>query len=179
MSDIVAPTTAVDRDTHAEWREVNKVPAGAPLASVPAEDIFDLGDYAAADTAEMVVINPKTKEPTTWVWTFAGPGHPVAVALVDRLGMKQRAEATATEKAYRSGRDPKIKTTSEQIEDNVLRVSGRVLNFTPARINGQDLKFSPEEAHRILKDPHFGWLWIQAYNFNAEEDAFIKGSPTT
>jgi hypothetical protein len=173
--------TAAHHDPAKDWHEGGATLSGgqpqAPAAAPPAEEVFDLGDFAAAQTSEMTVINPITKMPTTWVWTFAGPGHPDTVSLTRRLGMKAAAEANATEKAWRSGREPKIKDTSEQIEDNVLRVSGRALNFTPAKINGQDLRFSRAEAHRILKDPDFGWLWIQAWNFTREDDAFIKGSP--
>ena len=35
---------------------------------------IDLADIDAADESEMVVTN--NGKLTTWVWTFAGPGHP-------------------------------------------------------------------------------------------------------
>ncbi len=146
-----------------------------PLSNGHDIEILDIGELAAADTAEMTVQHPVTKMPTTWVWTFAGPGHPTFQALSNALGLKDRAEGFADQRAMLGGRTPKIKTTQEIVEDNVRRISGRTLNFTPAKINGEDLRFSPEAAERILKNPKYGWLYTQAYNFLRDEDVFIKG----
>jgi hypothetical protein len=151
----------------------------APLSNGHDVEILDIGELAATDTAEMTVIHPLTKMPTTWVWTFAGPGHPTFLALSNALGMKDRAEGFADQRAMLGGRTPKIKSTQEIIEDNVRRIAGRTLDFTPAKINGEDLRFSTETAHRILKDPKYGWLYTQIFNFLRDEDVFIKGSPTS
>jgi hypothetical protein len=145
-------------------------------AAVAEDDLFDIGELAAADTADMTVIHPKSKLPTTWVWTFAGPGHAQTIALNDEIGQADRAEAFQERKAIQSGRDPKARRNAELIEINVRRYSGRVLNFTPARLNGEDLRFTPKEAHRILKDPKYGWLWTQVFNFLRDEDVFITSS---
>ena len=42
-------------------------------------DSFDLTDFDSADTADMLVSHPVTGEPTAWVITFAGPGHPKTI----------------------------------------------------------------------------------------------------
>jgi hypothetical protein len=150
-----------------------------PLSNGHDIEILDIGELAAADTVEMTIIHPLTKMPTTWVWTFAGGNHPTFLALSNALGMKDRAEGFADQRALLGGRAPKIKSTQEIIEDNVRRIAGRTLDFTPAKINGEDLRFSPETAHRILKDPKYGWLYTQIFNFLRDEDVFIKGSPTS
>ncbi len=148
-----------------------------PLSNGHDIEILDIGELAAADTVEMTVIHPRSKMPTTWVWTFAGPGHPMFQALSNALGMKDRAEGFADQRALLGGRTPKVKSTDEIVEDNVRRIAGRTLNFTPAKLNGEDLRFSPEAAHRILKDPKYGWLYTQMFNFLRDEDVFIKDSP--
>ena len=142
-------------------------------------DDFDLGELAAANTAELAIIHPKTKAETGWVWTFAGPGHPQTQELWNKLGMRDRAKDFANDKAIRSGRDPKIPTNPELVEINVPRYAGRALHFTPVKLNGRMIEFSPEEAHRLLKNPNYGWLWVQVYNFLNAEDSFIEASPTT
>lgn len=142
-------------------------------------DDFDLGDLAAADTAEMAVTHPVTKIPTTWIWTFAGPGHPATLAVQNKMGMRDRAEAFAERKALQTGRDPKIPSNPELAEVNVRRVSGRALHFTPVKLGGREIQFSPDEAHALLKDPKYSWLWVQAFNFINAEDSFIGASPTT
>ncbi len=150
-----------------------------PLSNGHDIEILDIGELAAADTIDYAIIHPITKMPTNWVWTFAGPGHPTFQALSNALGMKDRAEGFADQRALLGGRTPKIKTTPEIVEDNVQRIAGRTLNFTPAKINGEDLRFSSETAHRILKNPKYGWLYTQLFNLLREEDVFIKGSPQT
>ena len=47
-------------------------------------DLFDVSDFAAADTAEMTVEHPQTGAPTRWRITFAGPGHSATTAQADR-----------------------------------------------------------------------------------------------
>ena len=154
-------------DEHAEKQSISTI------------DDFDLGDLAAEHTAELAIVNPRTKLPTTWVWTFAGPGHPATRAVQNKMGMRDRAEAFAERKAVQAGRDPKIPSNDELAEVNVHRISGRVLHFTSVKLNGRQIEFSPDEAHALLKDPNYGWLWLQCYNFLNAEDSFIKASPTT
>jgi hypothetical protein len=36
---------------------------------------FDLGSLDAHDEAELNIRHSATNEPTTWVWTFFGPGR--------------------------------------------------------------------------------------------------------
>ena len=145
----------------------------------PVPDIFDLGGLAMADTAEMAVINPLTKMPTNWVWTFAGPGHPVAVSLNEKMGHKDRAEAFQLSRAMAGGREPKAKTNAEIAADNALRLGGRVLGWTPCVINGKELIFSVDKAVEILRDPQYGWLYTQVFNFLREEEVFLKPSQTS
>lgn len=147
--------------------------------SVVLGEIFDLADLKAANTAELAIIHPVTKLATTWVWTFAGPGHPVTRALSERLGKKDRAEAFQREKAMFTGRDPKEKSNNEVIAENALRFGGRVLGWTPIVMNGQELAYSQQKAIEILADPDYGWLYTQVFNFLRDDETFLKSSKTT
>ena len=46
---------------------------------------FDIGELDARDEAELAIKHPSTGEPTTWIWTFYGPGHPSSQTMVDAI----------------------------------------------------------------------------------------------
>ena len=53
---------------------------------------FNLGLLDALDTADLEVCHPATGQPTGWVITFAGPGHPQTVAFNERQLRKRMRE---------------------------------------------------------------------------------------
>jgi len=141
---------------------------------------FDLNDFDTEDTADMVVLHPATGEPTGWRITFAGPGHPKAVEQSNRLQRKRLREEKSREQAQMNGRKWKAeeKTPEEIRAENVAFVVERILGWTPVRINGEDLPFTPENATRLLLDPKKGKLFTQMLEFLAAEESFTKRSAT-
>lgn len=137
---------------------------------------LDLADFDAADEADMtVVLNGRL---TTWVWTFAGPGHPVTVAQASRMARERLHRDREQEQARVNGR--KWKAEEETPDDvrrrNVAFVVERLLRWTPVKLNGEDVPFSPEAATRVLSDPRKATLLTQAIEFLAEDKSFIRRS---
>ena len=121
---------------------------------------FGLEALKAADTATMTVLHPLTGEPTTWQITIAGPAHPKAIALSNRLARKRLGDERLREQAAANGRKWKA------VE--------RMLGWTPVRINGADLLFTEEAAVRLLLDPAFGRIYDQVLEFLGADDSFLS-----
>jgi hypothetical protein len=142
------------------------------------DDLFDIDDFATADTAEMVVAHPITGEPTSWRITFAGPGHPKTVKQTDRLARQTMRESRDQEMARVNGRKWKgeERTPDENRRRNAEFFAERMLGWTPVRINGADLPFSEETAVKLLMDPKYLKFYQQVLNFLADERSFTKAS---
>lgn len=144
---------------------------GAPM------DI-DLADFDAADEADMVVRHPVTGDPTTWVITFAGPGHPKTVAQMNRMARERRREEAEKEQARVNGR--KWKASDESDDDaktrNLAWIVERIVRWTPVKINGEALPFSPAAATKLLGDPRKGTLFQQCLDFLVADQTFMKRS---
>ena len=141
-----------------------------------AVELNSLDDLNSADTGEMtVVINGR---PTDWKWTFAGPGHDKTIELNNRIARDRLHEDRQIHQAQVNGR--KYKAPEESVEEvrarNVDRVVDRLLGWTPIKIGGQDLQFSPEEARKLLMDPKKINLLAQALEFLSEEASFMNSS---
>lgn len=137
---------------------------------------IDLSDIDAADESEMVVV--LNGKPTTWVWTFAGPGHPKTIAQGNRIARESLHDAKEKEQARVNNR--KWKATEEAPDDirkkNVAYVVERLLGWTPIKLAGEPLAFSPDAATKLLLDPRKVTLLTQALDFINEDKSFIKRS---
>jgi len=144
-----------------------------------ADDAFDIGALQAADTAVMFVVFNGAR--TKWAWTFAGPGHPKAVAQSARLA-RERAKREAMQEAARvNGRKwkPEAKSDDDTKVSNVEFILERLITWNTMPFNGKPYEFSPENARAILMNDSMVGLMIQALQFIGDDDAFIKGSATS
>ena len=141
-------------------------------------DQFDVSDFDSADTAEMPVAHPVTSEPTSWVITFAGPGHVKTIDLANRRARQQLREEKAKEQARVNGRRWKAedKTPTDQRAENVEWIADRIVGWTPVKINGEDLPYSRENAIKPLTDPKKGWLFRQCLEFLLAEENLMQSS---
>lgn len=138
----------------------------------------DLASFDAADEAEMTVTH--NGKLTTWVWTFAGPGHEKAIAQANRLSRDRLHEDAEKEQARVNGKkwkaDPDL--PDEVRAKNVAYVVDRLLRWSPIKLNGEVVPFSPEAATKILRDPRKLELLTQAIEFLGENKSFTKRSAT-
>jgi hypothetical protein len=148
---------------------------GIEFAGRPAEP-FDLDDLDALDTAEMVVIS--NGKPTDWVWTFAGPGHPKAIAASNAIARERLRLDAAQEQARVNGKKWKAEeeTPAEALNRNATYVIDRLIGWSPVKMGGQDFPFTTENARKLLTDPKKGALALQAMEFLAEANSFTRRS---
>lgn len=139
---------------------------------------FDLSDLDAVDQSTMEILS-RDGSPTGWNWYIAGPGHPKAVELRNRLNKEAIAKERAQEEARVNGR--KYKADAEAPEQVFKRrvelIADRVVGWDPVKLNGQDYPFSRENAIALLLDPNRGdTLIAQVSAFLQAEDSFMKRS---
>ena len=137
---------------------------------------FSMADLEAADIAEMTVeVNGK---PTSWVWTFAGPGHPQAIAQSNRLSRERLHEDRLKEQAITNGKKWKApeETVDQVRERNVNQIVERLVGWSPVKIDGADYPFTPENAKALLIDPRRIGLFTQAMEFLSDLGSFTKRS---
>lgn len=139
---------------------------------------FDLSDLDAVDQSEMEVCR-RDGTPTGWKWFIAGPGHPQAVALRNRLNKEAIKKEREQEEARVNGR--KYKADSDSPEDVFKRrvelIADRVVGWDPIKLNGQDYPFSRENVIALLLDPNRGdTLITQVSEFLRNDEAFMKRS---
>ena len=143
-----------------------------------APKILDLSDLDARDEAELAIRHPKTGEPTTWVWTFYGPGHPKTVEIANRVARDSLSELAAQKQARINGK--KWKEDEQSIDkiraDNVANIVARTKGFSPVSINGQMAVFTPATARAMLLDRNRGWLFAQILEFLKDDENFIRPS---
>jgi hypothetical protein len=140
---------------------------------------MDLDELNAADEAEMVVtVNGHT---TDWVWTFAGPGHPHAVAQTNRVVREALHRNRLKEQAQANNRKWKgeEQTPDELRTDNINFVLERLLGWSEVQMGGAPYPFSPENARKILDDRRKGALLQQAVEFLGDDNSFTPRSPKT
>lgn len=152
------------------------------VAATAAEEIkpveVDLAAFDAADEAPMTVtLNGKL---TTWVWTFAGPGHDKTIAQSNRLSRDRLQEDAEKEQARVNGK--KWKADPDMPEEvrakNVAFIVERLLRWSPIKLNGEMVPFSLEAATKVLSDPRKIDLLTQALEFLGENKSFIKRAAT-
>lgn len=132
---------------------------------------FSLSDFAAAETADMVVVIDGRA--SDWVWTFAGPGHAQTIALSSKLAKEALDQQQAVEQALVNGRKVKVPTpTTEEVRaKNIDNVVARIVGWTPVRIDGKDYPFTQDNARALLSNPAMPFA-MQAMEFLAADDAF-------
>jgi hypothetical protein len=145
------------------------------------KDAFDLGGLDAMDEATLNIKHPKTEEPTGWIWTFYGPGHPVTVALADQVGREQLRISREKEQARVNGK--KWKADDESIDAlrarNIDSIVKRTKTFTPIRLDDKLIEFSADNARALLADPRKSWLFKQVTDYLREDESFIRPSATS
>ena len=135
---------------------------------------IDIADIDAADESDMtVVVNGRL---TTWVWTFAGPGHPKGIAQSNRLSRQRLHEDREKEQSRVNGKKWKAdeETPDEMRKKNANYVVERLLRWSPIKLSGEVLTFSPDAAMKLLLDPRKVSLLVQALEFLNEDKSFIK-----
>ena len=140
--------------------------------------LFDISTLEAVDSANMVVYS--NGQPTGWVWTFAGPGHPKAVELSNRLSKERLAKEAEQEQARVNGRKWKAdtETPEDSAERNASYITARLLGWSDVKLAGEPYPFTTENAKKLLLDPKMGMLVIQALEFLTEQKSFTKRSAT-
>lgn len=140
------------------------------------ETEFDVSDLDAIDESHMTVVS--NGKPTSWIWTFAGPGHPKAVEQSNRLARERLAIERQQEQARVNGKKWRApdERPDEALERNVRIVLDRLLRWSPVKFNGTCYEYSTENARMLLKDPRKGALLLQALEFLGDENAFTKRS---
>jgi hypothetical protein len=138
---------------------------------------FDLSDLDTGDEATLA-IKDRAGKVTTWIWTFFGPGHPKTIALSNRVSKKFLDEARQKEKLLANGKkwDPEERSLNQIRSENVSNIIERLKDFTPVKLNGKVIEFSPDAARDLLLDPHKGPLFTQVSDFLQEEKSFMKPS---
>lgn len=145
----------------------------------PAETSFGENAFDAIDEAEMTVIVGGA--PSTWKWRFAGPGHPKAVEQTNRVSKERLRRDASIERARANGKQfkPEVEDVDAVRARNVAMVVERLLGWSPVRIGGEALAFSPEAATAFLSDPRKAAILVQAIDFLADESSFTRRSATT
>ena len=146
------------------------------MATAVAEFLDD--DLNAADQAEMtVVVNGK---PTSWSWFFAGPGHPKTIAQTNQLVREKLHTDREQEQTRVNGKKWKAaeRSPDEIRRENIDYVMGRLLGWSPVRINGADVPFTDDNARNLLADHRKDFL-KQALDFLNDDKAFTKRSATS
>ena len=142
---------------------------------------LDLATVDAQDEAALVIRHPKTLERTGWTWTFYGPGHAVTTALSNRVAAAALKKAAARRQAQVNGK--KWKEDEESLDqlraDQVDGIVTRTKGFTPIKLDGQTIEYSPEAAKALLLDRRKGWLLEQISEYLRDEANFIQPSATS
>ena len=148
-----------------------------------ARKAFNLGARKAADTAVMQVMDPDTGLPSGWSITFAGPAHPVTIAMRDELTRKNLKAARALEAAQANGKKwhPEEKDVDQIARENAEFLTARMLDWSPMKLdeNQPEIPFSRERAIEFMLDPAFGWLVKQVAEFLRDDAAFMRSSAKT
>ena len=148
----------------------------AAAAAVPE---FSLGDLDAADEASLNMVIGGT--PSGWFWTFAGPGHQRTIDQTNRLSKERLHRDAEIERKRNNGKQwkPEVESPEDVRARNVAFVVERLIRWSPVKIAGALLEFSPAAATAFLLDPRKGTFLAQAIEFLADDKSFTQRSATT
>lgn len=142
---------------------------------------FDIGSLDARDECDLAIKHPTTGEPTTWVWTFYGPGHPKTIEVANRVSRDALRKQAAQKQAQINGK--KWKEEEQSIDliraENVATIVARTKTFTPVKLGADTISFSPDAATALLLDRKKGWLLSQILEFLRDDESFIQPSATS
>lgn len=141
---------------------------------------FDLSQLESTDEGVLAIKDAKGKA-TGWLWTFYGPGHPKTVAVANRAAKRMLDEARDKEKAQVNGKkwQPDEESFAELQKRNVRNIVDRLKTFTPVKLNGERIEFSPDKAAELLLDPRMGKLLGQVQAYLQAEESFTQPSASS
>lgn len=136
--------------------------------------MFNLKATKAEKTVDFTVPHPKTGEDTSWVITFAGPGHEKAIkqknAMINRALRRQRT----------GNRDVDAEDADSESVDFIVQ---RIVGWRGyGEGEGEDVievPFSEEKARSILADPEYTWLRNKLNAWLTDDASFIARSAKT
>ena len=144
-------------------------------------EAFEIGELRSTDTDELTIMHPVTGAPTTWIWTLAGPAHPKSIELAEKTAeaASRLEEAQRQAIVNRQKWKEQHKTPKQTRLENARTFAARVLDWTPARINGEDYPYSNENVVKLLLDPAYGRVYLQLLEYFTDEKSFTQRSATT
>jgi hypothetical protein len=129
---------------------------------------LDLDDFEDMPTGKLVLLNPKTKEPTSSHLVLASPEHEIRRRLDMKRTREMRAQFQATGKMPTS--DP-----IDEIEEETDYLVAATLSWNLTQ-NGKPVEFSAATARILYTDPKKKWFRDQALAGLAKSEIFIKTS---
>lgn len=143
-----------------------------------AADIFDLSEIESNDTGTLAIRHPVTGEPTTWLLTLAGPGHPAYEAWTVESQRETARKARAIEQARANGRKwkPEEADVEEEERKARIRLSRLILDWTPVKTGGNDFPYSPANAEVLCTSPKWSKVRAQVLEYLNDEKAFMNRS---
>lgn len=141
-------------------------------------DAFSLVGLDAQDEVKFTIRHPKTDDPTTWEWTFYGPGHPTTIAVADKASRRIIKQSTEQMQAQVNGKKwkPDDETPDSLRQQNVENIIARTKSFTPVDLGHGPIEYSAEKAKEILLERRYGWVLGQIMDFLRKEENFIQPS---
>ena len=138
-------------------------------------------DTLASDTATLEILKPGGVEGTGWVITFAGPGHPKAIAWSNESSRRNLRKEQQIEQARANGKKYKAEDRDPEgiRRDNIRWAVAHIVDWTPVDIGGGPITFSEEAATTLLLNPKMGFALLQMMEFLADDRSFTKRSATT
>lgn len=150
------------------------------IHTAPAADVFDLSEIATNDTGTLAIRHPVTGEPTSWVLTLAGPGHP-AYEEWSAEGQREAArKSRAIEQARANGKKWKAEESDVEAEEAKARarLSRIILGWTPVRVDGADYPWSKQNAEAMCVSQRWNRVRAQILEYMNDEKAFTTRSAT-
>ncbi len=138
---------------------------------------FDINKLRAVEEADMEIVDADGAG-TGWVWTFAGPGHPITVEADRRQAQRyldREAEKERSQVNFRKwkGEAPKV---DDRRADGIAYIVARLLRWNEQQLNGEAYPCTPENAKALLSDPNMGLLYEQANAFLMADKSFSRRS---
>ena len=130
--------------------------------------VIDLTDFLPEDEATIEIASAR-KQPTGWRVTLAGPGHAASVAVADDILQEQLDRRREMEKGHVYGLHLDADVEREK---SVARTVRRILGWSPVRIGGEVIGFSPDTARALLARPDMAWALRQIADALADDRAF-------
>ena len=138
---------------------------------------FSLDDFTLNAEGDLDLRN-KYGQSSGWVWTFAGPGHPLTIAADDRQARRALHILDEQEKSRVNGK--KWKGSGDSMEDirdrYISYIIARLIRWTDGMaVNGEPFPCTPENARTILLNQQLG-VYEQVQEFLQSEKSFTPRS---